>query len=325
MIGKPQELPDTVHGRLLEAVHISGYSFERACSELEWLLEEERWKRVGNGYDNVNTFIETLRFSGFKDADAIERRVRIAEKLKELEASQRATARLLGVDESTVREDLGTRSPRAGNPANNTPEPAQTNGSEPSNAGNPAWFQGDGAAAAGAAEKAATPDEPKPNHRAQGTGENEWFTPLEYIAAAKLVMGAIDLDPATHPDAQAKIKARKYYTKREDGLRQQWAGRVWLNPPYSQPQIDDFVKKMVEQWAGGNISAAIMLTHNYTDTAWFHRAEAASNLVCFTRGRIKFVDIDGNDCAPTQGQTFFYFGDKPDKFSRVFRQFGFVR
>ena len=29
--------------------------------------------------------------------------------------------------------------------------------------------------------------EPEENHRAEGTGENEWFTPLEYIEAAELV------------------------------------------------------------------------------------------------------------------------------------------
>jgi hypothetical protein len=40
--------------------------------------------------------------------------------------------------------------------------------------------------------------EPEENHRAQGTGENEWFTPEEYLHAAKLVLGRIDLDPPSH-------------------------------------------------------------------------------------------------------------------------------
>jgi hypothetical protein len=33
--------------------------------------------------------------------------------------------------------------------------------------------------------------EPDENHRAQGTGENEWFTPEEYLHAARLVLGNI--------------------------------------------------------------------------------------------------------------------------------------
>ena len=60
------EKPDAMHGRLLEAVHISGYSFERACKELEWLLEENRWKQCGKGFDNIDDFLLTIDFSDFK-------------------------------------------------------------------------------------------------------------------------------------------------------------------------------------------------------------------------------------------------------------------
>jgi plasmid maintenance system antidote protein VapI len=58
----------------------------------------------------------------------------------ELAASQRATAKALGVDESTVREDLGKR--RAGNPAPKAIERAPESQSESVPAGDPApaWF-----------------------------------------------------------------------------------------------------------------------------------------------------------------------------------------
>lgn len=79
------------------------------------------------------------------------------------------------------------------------------------------------------------------NHRAQGTGENEWYTPIEYVEAARSVLGGIDLDPATSETAQQKIKAGKFFTLADDGLKQEWQGRVWLNPPFAQPHIADFV------------------------------------------------------------------------------------
>lgn len=176
----------------------------------------------------------------------------------------------------------------------------------------------------GAGYKAALLDAAE-NHRAEGTGENEWFTPEKYIEAARKVMGGIDLDPASNPIAQDWIRATKFFTRADNGLAQQWHGRIWLNPPYAQPLIWQFCEKLVEELSSGRVDQAILLTHNYTDTAWFHHAEQCASLICFTRGRIPFVDDDGEDCAPTQGQAFFYYGDKGDEFRTVFTEFGFIR
>ena len=105
-----------------------------------------------------------------------------------------------------------------------------------------------------------------------GTGEVEWYTPSRYIYAARAVMGSIDLDPATHAAAQQTVQASSYYTSDDEGLSQQWHGRVWLNPPYAQPLMPQFVAKLVEEVGDGRVTQAICLTHNYTDTAWFHQA-----------------------------------------------------
>jgi len=163
------------------------------------------------------------------------------------------------------------------------------------------------------------------NHRAQGTGENEWYTPKEHIEAARKALTQIDLDPASSEIAQRTVKAKRYLTKEQDGLTKKWEGRVWLNPPYSQPAVQQFVEKLVSEVQAKNVTEAVLLTHNYTDTEWFHIAASACSLICFTRGRIKFVNADGEPCAPTQGQAFFYYGKREQSFRRAFEKFGFIR
>ena len=167
---------------------------------------------------------------------------------------------------------------------------------------------------------------PAEHHLTKATGDNEWFTPAWYVEAARAVMGGIDLDPATHPLAQKTIQAARFCTAEDDGLSMEWSGRVWLNPPYAQPLMADFVRKLVAEYAARRVMQAIMLTNNSTDTEWFHQANAQAALLCFTRGRIRFVDPDGGQCeAPLQGQAFFYFGGELMRFREVFGAFGFIR
>jgi len=56
----------------------------------------------------------------------------------------------------------------------------------------------------------------------QGTGENEWYTPTEYLEAAREVLGGFDLDPASSDAAQKIVKAQNYFTKSDDGLQKEW-------------------------------------------------------------------------------------------------------
>ena len=60
---------------------------------------------------------------------------------------------------------------------------------------------------------------------------NEHYTPREYPDAAREVMGAIDLDPASSEQANALIRSTDYFTAVDNGFVRHWHGRVWLNPP----------------------------------------------------------------------------------------------
>lgn len=165
----------------------------------------------------------------------------------------------------------------------------------------------------------------KPTLRgASGTGNNQWFTPSEYVELARGVLGSIDLDPASHELAQKTVRAASYFTEETDGLSREWFGRVWLNPPYAQPAIGHFADKMVSEYTAGRVSEAIMLTHNYTDTSWFQKLAGDARAICFTKGRIRFVSPSGELAAPTQGQAFFYFGERPLTFAVHFCGVGFI-
>lgn len=157
-----------------------------------------------------------------------------------------------------------------------------------------------------------------------GTGENEWYTPDEHLALARMVMGGIDLDPASSHVANRLVRAAEFFSAETNGLDKEWAGRVFLNPPYAQPLIAQFADKMVAEWRTGRVECAIVLTHNYTDTAWFQGLASEASAICFTRGRIRFVSPSGDLAAPTQGQAFFYFGHDVDAFAAAFAEVGLV-
>jgi hypothetical protein len=155
--------------------------------------------------------------------------------------------------------------------------------------------------------------------KAEYNGENEWFTPSTWIEKARAAMGGIDLDPASHAIAQETVRAKRFYTVADDGLKQPWRGKIWLSA-----LLSPFVDKLVSEWTHGAIEQAILLTHNYTDTAWFHTAARASQAFCFPRGRIHFLSPAGDECSPTQGQTLFFLGADDKGFRRTFDGVGLV-
>jgi phage N-6-adenine-methyltransferase len=158
-----------------------------------------------------------------------------------------------------------------------------------------------------------------------GRRRNEWYTPWPIIEKACNVFGgAIDLDPASSAVAQETVKARQYFDKDQNGLLHQWHGRVWLNPPYERLLIGRFINKLLAEWHASRVTACIALTHNFTDTIWFHDAMSAADVVCFTQGRIKFYGSGDAISTATQGQALFYFGPEVETFKREFERVGFI-
>lgn len=159
-------------------------------------------------------------------------------------------------------------------------------------------------------------------HVAQNSGENEWYTPAQFIESARAVMDTIDLDPASSEIANRTVKAEKYYSKEDNGLQKQWHGNIWMNPPYAQPLMSQFAEAVAAKYESGEIDQGIVLVNNATETQWWQRMASCSSAVCFPKTRIKFLDPNGNPGAPLQGQSILYFGKYKTAFVDEFSKYG---
>jgi phage N-6-adenine-methyltransferase len=153
--------------------------------------------------------------------------------------------------------------------------------------------------------------------------DDSWSTPDYIIAAARTALGGIDLDPATNAAAQTRVGATESYTAEDDGLSRPWTGRVWLNPPYSHPLVEQFTAKLLAEIDAGRVTEAIVLLNNASDTRWMQAMFRRGTLLCLVRGRIRFVN-ERNEPAmsPRDAQFVLYYGTRPEAFMTAFADIG---
>ena len=161
----------------------------------------------------------------------------------------------------------------------------------------------------------------KSPHVSHNSGENEWYTPVDIIEAARTCMGGIDLDPASSDLAQDAVQARHWFTKEFDGLVQPWNGRVWMNPPYESKLIGSFVEKLL---LSDGVTQACVLVNNATETQWAQALLKRAAAACFPASRVRFLDPEGNPGAPLQGQMVVGIGVDSAAFKSAFESFGTV-
>lgn len=80
------------------------------------------------------------------------------------------------------------------------------------------------------------------------TGKNDWATPQELFDELDAEFH-FTLDPCATPKT---AKCAKFYTEADNGLAQDWTGEtVFCNPPYSDQQQTEWVKKCYEHGVRG--------------------------------------------------------------------------
>lgn len=144
----------------------------------------------------------------------------------------------------------------------------------------------------------------------------EWYTPQSVVERVVATLGAIDLDPCADPGH--RIPAARHFTEAQDGLVQDWAGRVYMNPPYGRT-VGDWVEKLAQSFGRGGVESAVALLPARTDTAWFRQVPA--EVVCFIAGRLAFSDSAVGAPFPSVAM---YLGPAPDRFIASFADFGLI-
>ena len=80
-------------------------------------------------------------------------------------------------------------------------------------------------------------------------------------------------------------KCEKFFTPEINGLKQEWEGVCWCNPPYGR-EIGKWVEKayIASTWG----ATVVMLLPARTDTKWFHEYIYNKSEIRFVKGRLKF-------------------------------------
>ena len=117
---------------------------------------------------------------------------------------------------------------------------------------------------------------------------DEWATPPEVFAELDAEVG-FDLDPCATAE---NATCARFFTRAEDGLVQEWTGRVFMNPPYGR-HGGGIAAWMRKAWESAQTTAELVvcLIPSRTGTRWWH-AYAAPGEVTFLRGRLRFGNCE---------------------------------
>jgi hypothetical protein len=119
-------------------------------------------------------------------------------------------------------------------------------------------------------------------HQSASSKKDEWLTPPWILKK----FNKFDLDPCS-PLNRPWDTAKKHFTIEDDGLNQEWEGKIWLNPPYGD-KAEAWLRRLAKHGDG------IALIFARTETKWFvNEVWAKADSLLFLHGRLTFHHADG--------------------------------
>ena len=117
------------------------------------------------------------------------------------------------------------------------------------------------------------------------SNKDDWETPQDLFDKLNSFYG-FTLDACASPQ---NAKCKKYYTKEQNSLVQDWNNdRVWCNPPYGK-EIAKFVRK-----AALSSSLVVMLLPARTDTKYFHEYIYNKQTIYFLKGSLRTHEAEAS-------------------------------
>ena len=132
------------------------------------------------------------------------------------------------------------------------------------------------------------------------SNSDRWETPQKLFDELNQKYN-FEIDVCALPE---NAKCENYFSPEVDGLKQDWTGVCWMNPPYGR-EIGKWMKKALESSRNG--ATVVCLVPARTDTAWWHDY-AMKGEIEFIRGRLKFGN--SKNSAPFPSAIVVFGGDK---------------
>lgn len=146
---------------------------------------------------------------------------------------------------------------------------------------------------------------------------DRWYTPKSIIERVKLVLGEIDLDPASDDFGNERVGAKQFYTQEDDGRSKEWSGNIFCNPPGGKTGNKSNTALFWEKLMQSSFKQAVFLAFSLEALQTCQSMSFPSPLhytLCVPRRRIAFDTPNGSPGkAPSHSNVIVYVHGSVDK------------